>query len=76
MGLYTSDLARLGMLACAAWRACRLIIDTGLHQFGWTRDQALQLLRDNTVLARNQIEAEVDAISPHPTRRWRTCSGT
>ncbi len=60
MGLYSSDLDRLGMLSFDAWRACRLVLDTGLHAFGWSRDQAIDYLYENSLLARNNVENEVD----------------
>jgi uncharacterized protein (DUF885 family) len=60
MGLYTSDVDRIGMLSFDAWRACRLVVDTGLHAEGWTRQQAIDYMTDNSVLAENNIENEVD----------------
>jgi len=60
LGLYSGDLDRLGMLSYDAWRACRLVVDTGLHAFGWSRDQAIDYLLENTLLARNNCETEVD----------------
>jgi uncharacterized protein (DUF885 family) len=60
MGLYTSDIDRLGMLSFDAWRACRLVVDTGIHAKGWTRQQAVDYMVANTVLAQNNIENEVD----------------
>ncbi len=60
MGLYTTDLDRMGMLSFDAWRAARLVVDTGLHHKGWSREQAEQFLRDNTPLALNNIHNEVD----------------
>ena len=60
MGLYSSDLDRIGMLSFDAWRDCRLVVDTGIHSMGWTRQQAIDYMRDNTVLAENNIENEVD----------------
>jgi uncharacterized protein (DUF885 family) len=60
MGLYSSDLDRIGMLSFDAWRACRLVVDTGLHALGWSRQQAVDYMIENTVLARNNIENEVD----------------
>jgi uncharacterized protein (DUF885 family) len=60
MGLYGGDLDRLGMLSYDAWRACRLVVDTGLHAFGWSRTQAIEYMVENTLLARNNIENEVD----------------
>ena len=60
MGLYSGDLDRLGILSFDAWRACRLVVDTGLHALGWTRDQAIEYMVENTLLARNNVENEVD----------------
>jgi len=60
MGLYSSDTDRFGMLSFDAWRACRLVVDTGIHAMGWSRQQAIDFMVDNTVLARNNIENEVD----------------
>ena len=60
MGLYTGDLDRMGMLSYDAWRASRLVVDTGLHFFGWSRDEAIEYLLDNTLLAANNVENEVD----------------
>jgi uncharacterized protein (DUF885 family) len=60
MGLYTSDVDRLGMLSYDAWRACRLVVDTGLHAKGWSRQQAIDYMTDNSILAENNIENEVD----------------
>ncbi len=60
MGLYSSDLDRMGMLSYDAWRACRLVVDTGMHSMGWSRQQAIDYMTENTVLAENNIENEVD----------------
>lgn len=60
MGLYSSDLDRLGMLAMDSMRAGRLVVDTGMHARGWTREQAVAYLRDNTPMADLEIANEVD----------------
>lgn len=60
MGLYSSDLDRMGMLSFDAWRACRLVVDTGMHSLGWTRAQAIEYMMQNTALASNNIVNEVD----------------
>jgi uncharacterized protein (DUF885 family) len=60
MGLYSDDLSRLGMLSAAAWRAARLVVDTGLHAKGWTREQAVDYMRQNTAVGENVIQTEVD----------------
>lgn len=60
MGLYTGDLDRIGMLSFDAWRASRLVVDTGMHALGWTRDQAIEYMLAHTALGRNNIVNEVD----------------
>jgi uncharacterized protein (DUF885 family) len=60
MGLYSSDLDRLGMLSFDAWRASRLVVDTGIHAFGWSRERAIRYMAENTPLAANNIDNEVD----------------
>jgi uncharacterized protein (DUF885 family) len=60
MGLYSSDLDRIGILSFDGWRACRLVVDTGIHAQGWTRQQAIDYMLANTALAENNIVNEVD----------------
>ena len=60
LGLYDGPLSRLGRLGMEAWRAGRLVVDTGIHALGWSRTQAVQLLVSSTTIARNNIENEVD----------------
>ncbi|MBI4375802.1 MAG: DUF885 domain-containing protein [Elusimicrobia bacterium] len=60
MGLYPDELSRLGMLTYQAWRACRLVVDTGLHALGWERERALRFMEENNSLSREEIETEVD----------------
>ncbi|MCP2329757.1 DUF885 domain-containing protein [Actinoalloteichus caeruleus] len=60
MGLYSGDLDRLGMLTQDAMRAGRLVVDTGLHAKGWSRQQAIDYLRTNTAMSASEIESEVD----------------
>jgi uncharacterized protein (DUF885 family) len=60
MGLYGSDLDRLGMLASDSWRACRLVVDTGLHAMGWTRQQAIDFMNVHAPVSREEIVVEVD----------------
>ncbi|WP_406693395.1 DUF885 domain-containing protein [Sphingomonas cannabina] len=60
MGMYETPYDRFGMLSYQAWRASRLVVDTGIHAMGWTREQAQQYLHDNTALADHEIETEVD----------------
>jgi uncharacterized protein (DUF885 family) len=60
MGLYTGDLDRMGMLSFDSWRASRLVVDSGIHAEGWSREQAVRFMLDNTPLAENNIRNEVD----------------
>ncbi len=60
LGLYTSELSRLGMVSFDAWRACRLVVDTGMHHLGWSRDRAIAYMRENTALTDTNIANEVD----------------
>ncbi|HRW37291.1 MAG: DUF885 domain-containing protein [Acidimicrobiales bacterium] len=60
MHLYRTDVDRLGMLASDSWRACRLVVDTGLHALGWTRQQAIDFMVDHAPVSREEIETEID----------------
>jgi uncharacterized protein (DUF885 family) len=60
MGLYSGDLDKIGARSFDAWRACRLVVDTGLHALGWTREQAIDFMLENTLLTRDNIVNEVD----------------
>jgi uncharacterized protein (DUF885 family) len=60
MGLYSSDMDRFGILSYDAWRAGRLVVDTGIHALGWTRQQAIDFLAGHSALGGNNIANEVD----------------
>jgi uncharacterized protein (DUF885 family) len=60
MGLYSGPLARLGMLTADSLRAARLVVDTGLHSLGWTRQRAVDYLHTHTMLAPGEIDNQVD----------------
>jgi len=60
MGMYETPYDRFGMLSYQAWRASRLVVDTGIHAMGWSREQAQRYLHDNTALSTHEIETEVD----------------
>jgi uncharacterized protein (DUF885 family) len=66
MGLYSGDLDRFGILSFDAWRACRLVVDTGIHALGWSRDRAIAYMVEHTALAQNNIVNEVDRYSAIP----------
>jgi uncharacterized protein (DUF885 family) len=60
MGLYPTPYERFGMLGYQIWRAARLVVDTGLHSKGWSREQAREYMRQYTGLSAHEIETEVD----------------
>jgi uncharacterized protein (DUF885 family) len=60
MGIYETPYEVFGMLSYQAWRAARLVVDTGIHAKGWTREQAQAYMHDNTALSSHEIETEVD----------------
>jgi uncharacterized protein (DUF885 family) len=68
MGLYSGDLDRFGILSFDAWRACRLVVDTGMHALGWTRDRAIAFMVEHTALAENNIVNEVDRYIAMPAQ--------
>ncbi len=60
IGLYSSGIARLGMLSFASLRACRLVVDTGMHHLGWSRQQAIDFMYTRTATTRDNVRNEVD----------------
>ncbi|WP_061961396.1 DUF885 domain-containing protein [Demequina flava] len=60
MGLYSSDMARIGMLAADSLRACRLVVDTGMHALGWSRREAIEYMSAHCPLSIDQITQEID----------------
>lgn len=60
MGVYETPYERFGMLSYQMWRAARLVVDTGVHHYGWSRAQAVAFLHDNTALSDHEIATEVD----------------
>jgi uncharacterized protein (DUF885 family) len=60
MGLYTSDLARLGMLSFDALRACRLVVDTGMHHYNWSRQKAVDFMWSHTATTASNVANEID----------------
>ena len=60
MGMYHTPYERFGMLSYQMWRAARLVVDTGIHTMGWSREQARQYLHDNTALSDHEIATETD----------------
>jgi uncharacterized protein (DUF885 family) len=60
MGIYHTPYERFGYLTYQMWRAARLVVDTGIHHLGWSRQQAIDFLTDNTALSQREIANEVD----------------
>ena len=60
MGMYTTPYEHFGKLTYEMWRASRLVVDTGIHALGWTRDQAIDFMASNTALSLHEINTEVD----------------
>ena len=60
MGFYTDPYSDFGRLTYEMWRACRLVVDTGIHAKGWSREQAVQYMADHTALSMHEIGTEVD----------------
>lgn len=68
MGLYSTGVDRIGMLSYDAWRACRLVVDTGMHAKGWSRQRAIEYMTENSILAENNIVNEVDRYLTWPAQ--------
>jgi uncharacterized protein (DUF885 family) len=66
MGLYATPLQRVGMLTLDSLRASRLVVDTGIHAKGWTRQRAIDFLYDHTALTSSSVEAEIDRYTADP----------
>jgi uncharacterized protein (DUF885 family) len=68
MGMYETPYERFGMLNYQIWRAARLVIDTGIHSEGWSRERAVTYLRDFTALPEHEINTEVDRYIAWPAQ--------
>ena len=60
MGIYTTPYEKFGQLTYEMWRACRLVVDTGIHAKGWTREQVVNYMASNTALSLHEINTETD----------------
>ncbi len=66
MGLYSTPLDRMGMLEADSMRACRLVVDTGMHALGWSRQKAIDYMTDNSPMRASQIVPEIDRYAVTP----------
>lgn len=66
MGLYSTPLDRMGMLSADSMRACRLVVDTGMHAMGWSRRQAIDYMVANSPMSESHVTAEVDRYATTP----------
>ena len=66
MGIYKTPYDHFGRLSYEMWRACRLVVDTGMHALGWSRERALQYLADNTALSDQEVRTETDRYIANP----------
>ncbi|CAN5210445.1 DUF885 domain-containing protein [soil metagenome] len=68
MGFYTDPYARFGQLTYEMWRAIRLVVDTGIHSLGWSRQQAIDFFKDNAPKAEHDIVVEIDRYIVNPAQ--------
>ena len=68
LGIYRTPYEDFGRLSYEMWRACRLVIDTGVHYFGWSREEALAYLRRHTALSEHEVTTEVDRYISWPAQ--------
>ena len=66
MGLYSTPLDRIGMLEADSMRACRLVVDTGMHALGWSRQKAIDYMTGNSPMAVSQVVPEIDRYAVTP----------
>ena len=59
MGVYTTPYEKFGQLTYSMWRACRLVVDTGIHAFGWSKEKAVDYMSKNTALSFHEINTEI-----------------
>ena len=60
MGIYTTPYEQFGKFTYEMWRACRLVIDTGIHAMGWSREEAIDYMSSNTALSLHEVNTEID----------------
>ena len=68
VGIYEDPYDNFGRLSYEMWRACRLVVDTGMHVFGWSRDQAMDYMLENTALSEHNVRTEIDRYISWPAQ--------
>ena len=68
IGIYETPYEEFGQLVYEIWRASRLVVDTGIHHYGWSREQALAYMKDNVALSEHEITTEVDRYIAWPAQ--------
>lgn len=68
VGFYQDPYSNFGRLTYEMWRACRLVVDTGMHTMGWSRQQAIDFLAGNTALSMHNVTTEVDRYISWPAQ--------
>jgi uncharacterized protein (DUF885 family) len=68
VGIYTTPYEEFGRLSYEMWRACRLVVDTGMHMQGWSRQQAIDYMLENTALSEHNVTTEVDRYISWPAQ--------
>jgi uncharacterized protein (DUF885 family) len=68
MGFYDDHYANFGRLTYEMWRAARLVVDTGMHSMGWSRQQAIDFLAQNTALSMHNVTTEIDRYISWPAQ--------
>ncbi len=76
MGLYSSDLDRIGLLSNEAWRAARLVVDTGMHALGWSREQAAEFLLASTAVSQAEADYEINRYLAVPSQALSYMTGS
>jgi uncharacterized protein (DUF885 family) len=68
VGIYADPYDDFGRLSYEMWRACRLVVDTGMHTMGWSRDKALAYMLENTALSEHNVKTEIDRYISWPAQ--------
>jgi uncharacterized protein (DUF885 family) len=68
LGFYKDPYSKFGQLTYEMWRACRLVVDTGIHAKGWSREQAIKYMMDNTAKSEQDVTVEIDRYIAWPAQ--------